>query len=285
MYKTMIVNSTSGNQKNPKDYSSSNPVQTPSTLTAEEPSTIRQVQLPSTVVRQIFCTSPEVSAITSNDGIGNKKELISGSSIKYSNKLSSTSRENLHVTADHSFQEPERDISQTDQTVMDFDSDDSVADPMYERPAIENTPDSDSSEEEQRTQRKGRKRLGNPEAWKKNMKKSAKHAGTEYVVTKTNRIAKSKTLKDPCAHSCKLKCTTKISEEKRQNIHAEFWNSRKNFETRRQFIASHVEQVQIQRVRERIGHRRGQRKHMNKYYFEVNGLKVLVCKTFFFLIL
>ncbi|KAJ8969696.1 hypothetical protein NQ314_001637 [Rhamnusium bicolor] len=51
--------------------------------------------------------------------------------------------------------------------------------------------------------------------------------------------------------------------------------------TKRQFVASRVEQIPIKRTRERNSERRSKRQFTNHYSFEVNGLKVVVCKNFF----
>lgn len=50
---------------------------------------------------------------------------------------------------------------------------------------------------------------------------------------------------------------------------------------KRQFIASHVQQIPIQRRRERNNLRERRRQHTNKYFFEINKNKINVCKKFF----
>nr|CAI5838337.1 unnamed protein product [Callosobruchus analis] len=50
---------------------------------------------------------------------------------------------------------------------------------------------------------------------------------------------------------------------------------------KRQYIASHVQQEDIKRRRERNNLREGKRRHTNKYTFEVNGTQITVCKKFF----
>nr|CAH7727237.1 unnamed protein product [Callosobruchus chinensis] len=46
---------------------------------------------------------------------------------------------------------------------------------------------------------------------------------------------------------CKLKCSEKISEEERKKIHKQFWTDQKSIDVKRQFIASHVQQLPIER--------------------------------------
>nr|CAH7726322.1 unnamed protein product [Callosobruchus chinensis] len=45
-----------------------------------------------------------------------------------------------------------------------------------------------------------------------------KHCGLEYRTKK--KVIVAKTIKPPCTGSCKLKCKSKISEQKRQDIHS-----------------------------------------------------------------
>nr|CAI5829866.1 unnamed protein product [Callosobruchus analis] len=50
---------------------------------------------------------------------------------------------------------------------------------------------------------------------------------------------------------------------------------------KRQYIASHVQQEDIKRRRERNNLREGKRQYTNKYTFEVNGRQIIVCRKFF----
>lgn len=171
------------------------------------------------------------------------------------------------------------------QQVLDFDNDDDIADPTYYDDR--NSDDSNSSESTEADKEtgdkedsvKGRKRKKNPKAWKRNISRAKRHSGMEYKTAK--KTIKTKAVKSPCTDVCKLKCKDRVSEDKRNIIHLEFWNERKSLEIRRQFIASQVEQVPINRLRERTGERHGQRKQMNKYHFEVDGIRQRVCKKFF----
>nr|CAH7724970.1 unnamed protein product [Callosobruchus chinensis] len=164
-------------------------------------------------------------------------------------------------------------------TPSDFDSDDDIADPSYDADTTLETHSESSASNNDTEEPKSRKRKANPKMWKKNVQKMRKHCGLEYRTKK--KVIVAKTIKPPCSDSCKIKCKSKISEQKRQDIHSQFWSPQKSFETRRQFIASNVEQVPLQRCRERTGERSGQRQCMNEYHFEISGRKVKICKTFF----
>ncbi|XP_050534865.1 uncharacterized protein LOC126901948 [Daktulosphaira vitifoliae] len=82
---------------------------------------------------------------------------------------------------------------------------------------------------------KTRKRLSNPKTWGRNIEKSKKTKGEEYVNTKGQLVAKN-TLQPPC--SCRLKCSEKFTHEQRENIFKNFYNLPKD--SQMQFIASSV---------------------------------------------
>lgn len=192
----------------------------------------------------------------------------------------------LHITADANMEESVQcvtgDIEEPAHitpTPSDFDSDDDIADPSYNNETVEKTNSESSASTNDAEERKSRKRKANPKMWKKNVQKMRKHCGLEHRTKK--KVIAAKAIKPPCSDSCKLKCKSKITEQKREDIHSQFWSSQKSFEIRRQFIASNVEQVPLKRCRERTGERIGQRQFMNEYHFEIDGRKVKICKTFF----
>jgi len=192
----------------------------------------------------------------------------------------------LHITADAEMQKSVQCVTghveepvHITPTPSDFDSDDDIADPSFNAETVEETNSDSSASNDDAEEQKSRKRQANPKMWKKNVQKMKRHCGLEYRTKK--KIIVAKTIKQPCSDSCKLQCKSKITEQKRQGIHSQFWSSQNSFETRRQFIASNVEQVPLQRCRERTGERSGQRQCMNEYHFEIDGRKVKICKTFF----
>ncbi|KAL4710507.1 hypothetical protein ACJJTC_008909 [Scirpophaga incertulas] len=62
--------------------------------------------------------------------------------------------------------------------------------------------------------KKTRKRLRQPQIWKKNKKKCLKNLGKSYVTYK-GKVIQAKKLKAPCAETCRLQCSEKIDEDMR----------------------------------------------------------------------
>nr|CAH7755635.1 unnamed protein product [Callosobruchus chinensis] len=56
--------------------------------------------------------------------------------------------------------------------------------------------------------------------------------------------------------------------EERKKIHKQFWTDQKSIDVKRQFIASHVQQLPIERRRERTSERKNKRQYTNRYTFE-----------------
>lgn len=112
------------------------------------------------------------------------------------------------------------------------------------------------------------------------MTKKRRDSGLEYI-TKSKNLRQKRVLKAVCRDTCKLKCREKINEEMRQKILETFWTDNKSIDTKRQYLASHIQQVPIKTRRERTNARQGKRQHTNKYFFEKNGQHVTVCKKFF----
>lgn len=195
----------------------------------------------------------------------------------------------LHITADGTtFDNVHRTPEKSDH-FLDFDSDDDLADPDYVMSEEENYEQNVATEAVDDEGKiaggeetaKGRKRKANPQAWKRNVEAAARHEGLEYE-TKTKRIVERKQVKESCPDTCKLKCKENVPEDIRQNINSKFWSKHKSTDLKRQFVASHVEQLPIKRNRVRSGERQDKRQFTNRYTFEVNGHKVPVCKKKFF---
>lgn len=174
------------------------------------------------------------------------------------------------------------------------DSDDSIRDPNYAESSDEEV-ESDDIETEARprntnsgnnedqiieeTTPKGKKRRRQEANWKINVQKHKVTSGEEHA-SKT-KIIRAKKLVNPCKEGCYLKCSQNINAETRSSIHSMFWNSSNNINHKRQYVASHVKSVLINRKRPRSGRRGDARNHTREYDFEINGKVIRVCKTFF----
>lgn len=160
------------------------------------------------------------------------------------------------------------------------DSDDSLRDPNYDG-TIDSSDESDASdaEEIEDKKQKSRKRKRQEEKWKINVQRNKVISGLEHSSKKKTIYKKS--VGPSCKASCRLKCSERICEEDRKNIHTMFWDGSKDMNHKRQYVASHVKVVPISRKRSRTGARKDARSHTRFYYFEINEKTERVCKTFF----
>lgn len=156
-------------------------------------------------------------------------------------------------------------------------------DPCYLPEESSDTNDLEEEQEEEAVEireTKGKKRKRNSVNWKKNIRKQRRAAGEEYL-SATNKLIGKNEMKAPCRDECKKQCKQNISIESRALIHSQFWNGTIELDQKRQFIASCIEEVPVERVRARTGSRAGKRITSLKYFFSVNGKKVSVCRTYF----
>lgn len=82
----------------------------------------------------------------------------------------------------------------------------------------------------------------------------------------------------PSCDQCRMKCSTRMTEQERSIINRSFWNLKKCVE-KRYFINSHV-------IRKQVARRTGTNdsKRMNVFHYQLpkeNGENVLVCRSFF----
>ncbi|KAJ8911241.1 hypothetical protein NQ315_012228 [Exocentrus adspersus] len=155
-----------------------------------------------------------------------------------------------------------------------------LADPLYEPNEESDTHSNNETDEEEldnnQNNIKGKTRKRNPIVWKKNIRKKKRAAGLEYLSSK-NKIIPKKEIKEACREGCRKKIT--INE--RLSIHTQFYNKDLDINQKRQFIASCIEEVPVERVRVRTGSRVGKRKSSLNYFFTVNNKKVNICRTYF----
>nr|CAH7736374.1 unnamed protein product [Callosobruchus chinensis] len=106
--------------------------------------------------------------------------------------------------------------------------------------------------------------------------------GAEHT-TKSGKKISSKAVKSGCA-PCRKNCSEIITESTRQEIFNEYWNEKKHWDLKRQFIRSHVESKPIVRRRPRDNSKNSKTQTI-KYFFEIPfkhaTKKVDVCKTYF----
>ncbi|KAF2906079.1 hypothetical protein ILUMI_00090 [Ignelater luminosus] len=88
-----------------------------------------------------------------------------------------------------------------------------------------NTSDTENEENEDLnaiSKKNTRKRKANPNMWKRNVIKSRRNSGESYQNGKGKTVP-TRILKPPCSETCRLKCTSKISLHRRQEIFDEYW--------------------------------------------------------------
>lgn len=147
----------------------------------------------------------------------------------------------------------------------------------------EEEPEEELNEDEntQKTKnRQGRKRTRNESEWKGNKRKKARTSGQEYTSSRNTKI-RARQLKGCCKETCKLKCFKVFSNEERQNILQSFWNKDVDYDRKRQFVASCVDETPVQRRRNRNGTREGKRIVTYIYTLTSHGSRTRVCKRFF----
>lgn len=82
-------------------------------------------------------------------------------------------------------------------------------------------------------------------------------------------------MKEPCTNTCRMKCTSKITNVQREEIFKHFWNI-SDLTQKRVFLIRHIEQI-IPKYRRSNGLR-----SLNyAYFFEIDDRRIQVCKMFF----
>ncbi|KAL4707280.1 hypothetical protein ACJJTC_019818 [Scirpophaga incertulas] len=124
--------------------------------------------------------------------------------------------------------------------------------------------------------KKTRKRLRQPQIWKKNKKKCLKNLGKSYVTYK-GKVIQAKKLKAPCAETCRLKCSEKIDGEQRLSIFNNFWKLGE-LSRQRDFVSKCIKEVKPKYSL----HNENSKRSLNlAYHFIVDSETIRVCKRFF----
>lgn len=119
-----------------------------------------------------------------------------------------------------------------------------------------------------------KRRIRQPEKWKKNIRKKLRNSGQEYISTK-NKLMPARVMRERC-DDCKFECE-EIKDSQRLDIFKDFW-ALGTKEHQWSFIARCMVPLKA-RYRRRIT--AGQRKVKSAYFFELNECRYRVCKHFF----
>lgn len=121
-----------------------------------------------------------------------------------------------------------------------------------------------------------KRRLANPDTWKKNINKKLKMQGQPYETKKG--IQAAKVPKEIDCRNCKFKCTNNFSEEDRRAICASFWKL--DYCRKKDFILMNVKSLAPKRRRPRTG-TGSPRTNSKIFHFLRKGNSVRVCQSFF----
>lgn len=123
-----------------------------------------------------------------------------------------------------------------------------------------------------------KKRKRDPKNWKRNVRKSAKDAGKDYLSV-TGLIKPKKNLKPPC--TCRKKCWEKINENERINIFEQFYKL--PVESQNQYLSDCVDEFEKKSQRLRTQKSKSRRNFSRNYFLKCKGIdeKIEVCQTMF----
>lgn len=129
-----------------------------------------------------------------------------------------------------------------------------------------------------------RKRLSKQENWKRNIRKRNHQAGKEYVNEKGKTVPEKvlKSTKD-CMNICKYKCSKNIAENERLSLFNGFYDLAQN--EKQIFIVNNTERVGKNRKTNLNQDFPPKRTFLFKYYFNIKGHRVQVCKSYFLITL
>lgn len=121
-----------------------------------------------------------------------------------------------------------------------------------------------------------RRRSSHPETWKRNLRKSRRNLGLEYISTR-NIVVPARKMKARCPEDkCKFKCK-RINDEQRQTVFKKFW-SLGDVDKQWSFVARCMDPTQGRYRRVQKGNNRSSN---HAFFFEIKDARVRVCKTFF----
>ena len=113
-------------------------------------------------------------------------------------------------------------------------------------------------------------------SWKKNIRKSKRAKGEQYVST-TGETIDAKTF-NPIDCCCPLKCSTKIDAARQADLHRQFY-ALADWSLQTSYLAGQIKVTDVHtRYTKAAQSRRQTTKH---YYFSRNGIDTRVCKVFF----
>jgi hypothetical protein len=144
-------------------------------------------------------------------------------------------------------------------------------------PDVEETESAGKQESRSRPREKEntRKRKRQESKWSIPQRKLLRNSGKGYQNSRGQNIRAREVKERTC--KCKLDCKT-ISEDDRKKIFQNYWGMA-SYARQRDFIVQHIEQTDCASHKTVILGRKRQKS--NSYFFDLNNVKVKVCKDFF----
>jgi hypothetical protein len=135
--------------------------------------------------------------------------------------------------------------------------------------------------ENQLETKKGR-RKSKPENWMRNQRKYAKNSGQSYV-TSNGKCVEAKQMKGNCGENCRIKCSSKITEDKRKMSFDHFY-ALADIVKQRKFLFDHMRSYEPKKLKHLATSQKG--RTIQRHYFldvEKEGVieDVQVCKHMF----
>jgi hypothetical protein len=130
-------------------------------------------------------------------------------------------------------------------------------------------------ESPKKTKRK-KKRIEN---WRRNIQKTNRNRGEAY--TSSRGLPKpAKKMGPACKSTCGLKCSQNVSDDQRNGIFQNFWQSG-DLMAQRNFVSKHLETSSILQTKRNKRTKSKKRQLSNKFFLPIKTDRVRVCKVFF----
>ncbi|CAH1972156.1 unnamed protein product, partial [Acanthoscelides obtectus] len=138
------------------------------------------------------------------------------------------------------------------------------------------------------TEKQTKKRKRVPDEWQKNKAKRLRNTGKSYesirkIKKSDGSIERMKVKREerkmsaPCGEKCRLKCSTKISQDQRQKNFEEYWQLEDVLQ-QRGFIAG-----RMLTIKPKYRYQKGEnsRRLNSSFFFDLDGQNIRICKQFF----
>lgn len=127
-------------------------------------------------------------------------------------------------------------------------------------------------------EKKGKKRVRKPSMWKTKVAKVLRNSGKAYQsLSQSKKQVPERKMRPPCGNNCRLSCKNNFDEPTRLQLFNAYWELA-DLQRQREFIVRHAQEI---KPKYRYSSTQNLRALNTSFYFEMNGSKIRVCKTFF----